>query len=246
MDEEQRRRDAELAAERVRAEERRRVESELAAAAERLKQEELRREAAELAAERVREEERRRVEAEIAKERQRTAEALEAARRAREDERARLEGERREREEAIAQEKREAGQRRRALRRQSGDTALADAPEPPPQPLVVSDDFAEFREEYDHVVPLLFRHMPLAGWARTESWHARRQTEAPEERERDEVREWMASLALPPHVAGVTYARGCRIRRVRVPGGKNVDKRGAHQTVILSRRALEEARAVTR
>ena len=96
------------------------------------------------------------------------------------------------------------------------------------------------------MVPPLFRHMPLAGWARTEAWHAKRQTEAPEERERDELREWMAGLALPPHVAGVAYARGCRIRRVRVPGSKGTAQRGGHQTVIVSRRALEEARTVQR
>ncbi len=144
----------------------------------------------------------------------------------------------------MAREKREAGQRRRALRRQGGDSAMADTPAPPPEPLVVSDGFAEFREEYDHVVPPLFRHMPLAGWARTESW--KKAAEPAEQRERDEVREWMASLALPPNVAGVTYARGCRIRRVRVPGSGATGKRGGQQTVIVSRRALEEVRSATR
>jgi hypothetical protein len=87
--------------------------------------------------------------------------------------------------------------------------------------------------------------MPLAGWARTESWHARQHDEDTQESERDEVRELMAGLALPAYIAGVTYARGCRIRRVRVPGGKTPAQRGA-QTVILSRRALDEARAATR
>jgi hypothetical protein len=43
-------------------------------------------------------------------------------------------------------------------------------------------------------------------------------------------------------VSCVTYARGCRIRRVRVPGNKTAAARGAQQTVILSRRALDEAR----
>ena len=65
-----------------------------------------------------------------------------------------------------------------------------------------------------------------------------------QEQERDELRELMAALTLSPQVAGVTYPRGCRIRRVRVTGAKP-DPR-ADQTVILSRRALEEARNETR
>ena len=60
----------------------------------------------------------------------------------------------------------------------------------------------------------------------------------------DELRELMAALTLSPQVAGVTYPRGCRIRRVRVAGAKPEPR--ADQTVILSRRALEEARNETR
>jgi hypothetical protein len=83
--------------------------------------------------------------------------------------------------------------------------------------------------------------MPLSTWARTESWRTPRAADDSEPRERDELRDLIAGLALPPQVAGVEYARGCRIRRVRVPGGKG--PRGGQQTVILSRRALDEARA---
>jgi hypothetical protein len=187
------------------------------------------------------------VEVEIARERQRTAEALAAARSAREDERARLEAERLEAEKIAAREKREAGQRRRVLRRQNADVVLADDPAPAPERLVVPDEFAEFREEYDHVVPEVFRHMPLAAWARTESWKpAAAEGQEAKQVGRDELRDLFAGLRLPPQVAHVTYARGCRIRRVRVPGSQAPAPRGTQQTVILSRRALEDARTATR
>ncbi|HET8775520.1 MAG TPA: hypothetical protein VFP80_17095, partial [Thermoanaerobaculia bacterium] len=124
--------------------------------------------------------------------------------------------------------------------RQSSEAALTEPPLPLPEPLVVSDNFAEFREEYDQVVPEVFRHMPLATWARMESW--RTQPADAADPQPDDVRELIAALALPAHVAGVAYPRGCRIRRVRVPGGKKRTPRGA-QTVILSRRALDEVRS---
>ena len=50
------------------------------------------------------------------------------------------------------------------------------------------------------------------------------------------------SRALPPQIAGVSYARGCRIRRVRVPSGPDGKKARGNQTVILSRRALKQAK----
>ena len=53
----------------------------------------------------------------------------------------------------------------------------------------------------------------------------------------------MAGLALSPQVAGVAYGRGCRIRRVRVPGHK---PGSSDQTVIVSRRTLEQVRAAYR
>ena len=78
---------------------------------------------------------------------------------------------------------------------------------------------------------------PLARWARKE---ARGKTKAAPVTA-DDVRALIASLSVPPAVASVTYARGCRIRRVRVPptaSGRS-DSVGA---VILSRRLLAERR----
>jgi hypothetical protein len=59
----------------------------------------------------------------------------------------------------------------------------------------------------------------------------------------DELRSLIATLAVPAHVAGVSYGRGCRIRRVRVPGGKERRVGETPGPVILSRRALEEQRS---
>jgi hypothetical protein len=81
--------------------------------------------------------------------------------------------------------------------------------------------------------------MPRAAWARTE---VRRAAEEPQAAG-DDLRDLMEHLALPPHVAGVSYAQGCRIRRVRVPADRAARKGHGKQTVILSRRALDEARA---
>jgi hypothetical protein len=53
----------------------------------------------------------------------------------------------------------------------------------------------------------------------------------------------MATLAVPAHVAGVSYGRGCRIRRVRVPGGKERRAGDTSGPVILSKRALDEQRS---
>jgi hypothetical protein len=56
------------------------------------------------------------------------------------------------------------------------------------------------------------------------------------------LRDLMDDLALPPHVAGVTYAQGCRIRRVRVPALPDSARGKTTRPVILSKRALQEAR----
>jgi hypothetical protein len=58
----------------------------------------------------------------------------------------------------------------------------------------------------------------------------------------------MAHLTIPPQVAGITYPRGCRIRRVRV---RDVEQpaaaRGGNQKpLIVSRRALKHARTAKR
>lgn len=89
------------------------------------------------------------------------------------------------------------------------------------------------------------RLTPLAMWARAETGPAvgRRKDGAEERRTgTDELRNLIASLAVPPHIAGVGYGGGCRIRRVRVPGGKERRKGDAMGPVILSRRALNAQR----
>jgi CheY-like chemotaxis protein len=89
------------------------------------------------------------------------------------------------------------------------------------------------------------RLAPLAMWARSEgAAHAPKSTPDVEEPRTvsDELRNLISGLAVPPHVAGVSYARGCRIRRVRVPGGKDRRRGETPGPVILSKRALEEAR----
>ena len=91
--------------------------------------------------------------------------------------------------------------------------------------------------------------MPLAIWARAEiDKHPRRGAaviETPERSVSDELRDLMSRLAVPPNVAGVTYPRGCRIRRVRVLGGREARQGEAPGPVILSKRALEERRSRT-
>ena len=79
---------------------------------------------------------------------------------------------------------------------------------------------------------------PLATWARLE-----RKTDD-ERRPGSDMREIIERLAVPPHIAGVSYARGVRIRRVRVAGTRD-RRRPSDQSgpVILSRRALAESRS---
>ena len=83
--------------------------------------------------------------------------------------------------------------------------------------------------------------MPIAVWAKSE--HSK-PTKDEQTAAVDDLRELMAGLAVPEHVAGVTYARGCRIRRVRVPASdQKASGRTAKQPLIVSRRALDEARS---
>jgi CheY-like chemotaxis protein len=92
----------------------------------------------------------------------------------------------------------------------------------------------------------VLRLTPLAIWARAESSpHPKSAVAAPVEPKTatDELRNLIATLAVPAHVAGVSYGRGCRIRRVRVPGGKERRVGDTPGPVILSRRALEEQRS---
>jgi hypothetical protein len=82
--------------------------------------------------------------------------------------------------------------------------------------------------------------MPLKEWARTE---VRQRPKVEETPACDDLRELMERLTIPPHVAGVTYPRGVRIRRVRVPAQAGASPAPGSPTVILSRRALEDSRS---
>jgi hypothetical protein len=59
----------------------------------------------------------------------------------------------------------------------------------------------------------------------------------------DDLRELMNGWKLPPHISGVALPRGCRIRRVRVPAAPGVQKERGARPLIVSRRALDEARS---
>ncbi len=95
----------------------------------------------------------------------------------------------------------------------------------------------------------LLRLMPLAIWARAEiekgSKHVVAIDEAQPRSVNDELRDLMSRLSVPPNVVGVSYARGCRIRRVRVPAGGDGNPSDVPGPVILSKRALEERRGRT-
>lgn len=79
---------------------------------------------------------------------------------------------------------------------------------------------------------------PLARWARVES--PGKSKAAPVTA--DDVRALMASLSVPTGVAWVSYPRGVRIRRVRVPPAAGTEPTDSVGAVILSRRALAEQR----
>jgi hypothetical protein len=90
------------------------------------------------------------------------------------------------------------------------------------------------------------RLTPLAMWARSEAPIASPPPASDASADRttaDEVRDLMAGLSIPPHVAAVSYARGCRIRRVRVPAASRTEGGKVAGPVILSKRALSERRA---
>ena len=85
----------------------------------------------------------------------------------------------------------------------------------------------------------LLKLMPVTAWARTDE----RRPESPLESPRhDEFHELMAGLSIPSQVAAVAYARGCRIRRVRVPAPRPAPRARLSRPVILSKRALHAAK----
>ena len=119
----------------------------------------------------------------------------------------------------------------------------------PPVHLQVVEEPAErtsTRRRNKVAAATLLRLTPLAMWTRTEPTPAARPSAAtptPEpQTAAEELRHLMANLAVPPHVAGVSYGRGCRIRRVRVPGGKERRRADAPGPVILSKRTLDRQR----
>jgi len=90
----------------------------------------------------------------------------------------------------------------------------------------------------------LLQLMPLAVWAKIEPRHA--SADAPPQE--NDLHDLIEGLAVPPNVAAISYAGGCRIRRVRVPAARTAPKKGARgaRPVILSKRALDAVRSETR
>jgi hypothetical protein len=99
------------------------------------------------------------------------------------------------------------------------------------------DPFADFRG--DETESALLKLMPVTAWARTDERKPDVSSESPRN---DEFHELMAGLSIPTHVAVVAYARGCRIRRVRVPAPRPASRARLSRPVILSKRALHAAR----
>jgi hypothetical protein len=217
------------------AAERARLEAEAAAEQERVhlaavaaKREKARLEAEAAAAERERlhlaaeaaKHEKARLEAEAAEERQRLHLAAEAAK----HERARLEAE--------AAAARERLRRDEAARIADDDSDVQDGRG---GRYGGTDAFADFRIEADERRRSLLSLLPMAFWAPREA-----PKKSAQAAEADTLRDLIAGLSLP-HVAGVRYATGCRIRRVRVPVEAPPRARGT-RPVIVSRRVLDDAR----
>ena len=220
--------------------------------AERRAKEEADRRAKEEAARRAKEEAERRAREEAERRAKEEAERRakeEAARRERE----RLEAERRAKEEAERRAKEEAEQRakeeaeRRAkedaerLRAEAEERARREA-ETEDVEFEIDldrDPFSDFRDDGDGRGGALLKLMPVTTWARTAD--SKRQQSADSART-DDVHQLMAGLSIPPHVAAVAYPRGCRIRRVRVPAPRPAPRSRMTRPVILSKRALADAR----
>ena len=202
--------------------------------AERRAKEEAERRAKEEAARRAKEEAERRAKEEAAR---RAKE--EAERRAKEEaakrERERLEAERLAKEEA----ERRAQEEEERLRVEAEDRARREA-ETEDAEFEIDlnrDPFSDFRDDTEGTGALL-KLMPVTTWARTAD--SKRQPSADSART-DDVHQLIAGLSIP-HVAAVAYPRGCRIRRVRVPAPRPAPRSRLTRPLILSKRALADAR----
>ncbi len=128
------------------------------------------------------------------------------------------------------------------------EAVAAEPIEAIPEPRVAVEprrETARTRHQNTTAPATLLRLTPLAMWARNEERETppKPPAETPEPKTvAEELRNLMANLAVPPHVAGVSYGRGCRIRRVRVLGGKERRRADAPGPVILSKRTLERQR----
>jgi hypothetical protein len=235
---ERQRLEAEAAAER----ERQRLEAEAAAERERQRLEAgaaAERERQRLEAEAAAERERQRLEAEAAAERERQQLEAEAAA---ERERQRLEAEAAaERERAHLEEELQlaaaALEASQLLEEAEGEIEI-DLDAEIAAPVGEEDSFAAFREGHDELVAGILNRNPVTAWARVEAAPAAPPADLDFT---DDFGALLSRLMLPPDVAAVRYAEGCRIRRVRVPAASKAPAR-TKGPVILSRRALNELR----
>jgi hypothetical protein len=228
------RRAKEEAERRAKAEAERRAKEE----AERRAKAEAERRAKEEAERRAKAEAERRAKEEAAK---RELERLEAERRAKEevDRRAREEAERlaKEEEARLERERLEAERLEADRLAKEAERLEAEGAEQEIEIDLDHDPFADFRGEEPESA--LLKLMPVTAWARTDERRAASPLESPRN---DEFHELMAGLSIPTHVASVAYARGCRIRRVRVPAPRPAPRARLSRPLILSKRALHAAK----
>ncbi|MFL6248296.1 MAG: hypothetical protein ACJ74H_19890, partial [Thermoanaerobaculia bacterium] len=206
-------------------------------------------EAAEAAAKREQE----RQKAAAAAKRQRELEVEAAARRDRErleaDAAAKRERERLEEEEAAADQARVAAEAERgaaeAARSRERHRLAAAGADVEYELDLDSDAFSDFRPDAEERRGSLLQLIPLSDWAKVDGAKSKSKASSSD----SELHDLIDGLDLPTEVAAVTYGGGCRIRRVRVPAPRTAPRgrtTGASRPVILSKRALDEARSETR
>jgi hypothetical protein len=122
------------------------------------------------------------------------------------------------------------------------EIAYSDVPIAEPEPMI-AEPLPSIPEPVAAVVarvrkapppPRPHRPAPLSVWARKEGPRGDSEVIS------SELRRLLSSLSVPDSVASVTYADGCRIRRVRVPAAR--DAQTASGPVTLARRMLAELR----